>query len=109
MRLRDLEAFDDVPFLFWVKNRKGAYVWGNKMIRDYAGEDVAGKTDKQLWPDDADDLWAADLQVFDTGEPTRRQEHLIAADGAQKDLHVCKWLDNLDGEPCSFGISFTYD
>ena len=48
MQIKDLEAFQDVPFLCWVKDEEWRYLWGNRAICDLAGEDVAGKKDADL-------------------------------------------------------------
>ena len=49
MEKKDLELFNEVPFLFWVKDEKGTYLWGNKAISQLAGENVAGKTDRRTF------------------------------------------------------------
>lgn len=32
MQIRDLEAFENVPFLVWVKDEDWCYLWGNRAI-----------------------------------------------------------------------------
>ena len=32
MQIKDLEAFQDVPFLCWVKDEEWRYLWGNRAI-----------------------------------------------------------------------------
>jgi hypothetical protein len=43
MEAKDLKIFNEMPFLFWVKDEKGKYLWGNKTISRLAGEDIVGK------------------------------------------------------------------
>jgi len=43
MRAKDLEIFNQMPFLFWVKDEEGVYIWGNQAISDLAGRDVVEK------------------------------------------------------------------
>ncbi len=38
MQMKDLEIFNEMPFLFWVKDEDGRYLWGNKAISQLAGE-----------------------------------------------------------------------
>ena len=55
MQIKDLEAFQNVPFLCWVKDEDWRYLWGNRAICDLAGENVAGKKDSELvWKANAD-------------------------------------------------------
>ena len=69
MQIKDLEIFDEMPFLFWVKDADGRHLFGNKAIYDLAGEDVVGKTDHDLvWRKDADALRAHDRQVLEAGK-----------------------------------------
>ena len=48
MHSKDLEIFNQMPFLFWVKDAEGRYIWGNKVINELANEDVVGKTLAEL-------------------------------------------------------------
>ena len=57
MDIDDLKVFNEMPFLFWVKDREGKHLFGNEVICHLAGEDVVGKTDRELvWAKDADAL-----------------------------------------------------
>ena len=110
MRSEDLEPFRNVPFLMWAKNPEGLYVWGNRTIDDLAGEPVAGKPDSELtWAEDAESLRRDDEQVLSTGEPIFVHEHVQRSERGDAVLSVCKWADELDGEPHAFGISFVID
>jgi len=48
LKITDLEIFQDLPFLFWVKDDQGKYLWGNQAIDNLATQKVAGKTDYEL-------------------------------------------------------------
>ena len=108
MRMKDLEIFNDVPFLFWVKDAEGRYLWGNRAIAQLAGMEIVGKTDRDLpWAADADALRVADKQVLETGKP--RFLHEYVTQPRKVTLNVCKWLEALDGKKRCFGISFIVD
>ena len=105
---RDLEIFNQMPFLFWAKDASGKYVWGNREIDQLAGESVVGKTDRELiWADNADALQADDKLVFESGEPLFRREYVDKSKQGGTTLNACKWLGELDGKRRCFGISFT--
>ena len=110
MRTEDLEPFRNVPFLLWAKDTTGVYVWGNKPIDELAFEPVAGKPDSELvWSGDAEALRRDDEQVLSTGEPIFVNEHVQRSHRGDATLSVCKWADELDGEPHAFGISFVIE
>jgi hypothetical protein len=93
MRTEDLEPFRNAPFLLWAKDADGVYVWGNRTIDELAGETVTGKPDSEL-------AW---------GEPMFVHEHVQRSHRGDAVLSVCKWSDDLDGEPHAFGISFVIE
>jgi PAS domain-containing protein len=102
MQRSQLEILNAMPFLFWAKDETGRYIWGNRVINDFARQDVAGKTDDELpWADNAEDLRADDREVLRTGEPIFRHEYV---DKSEKG--VCKFLGELDGTKCVMGVSF---
>ena len=110
MQIKDLEIFNEMPFLFWVKDAEGRHLFGNKVICDLAGEDVVGKTDHDLvWREDADALQAHDRQVLETGKTSYIHEHVRQSVHGDASLNVCKWVGDLDGQRCCFGISFIID
>ncbi|MEM8843570.1 MAG: PAS domain-containing protein [Pseudomonadota bacterium] len=108
MCLNDLEVFSKMPFFFWVKDESGKYLFGNQTIANYAGEDIVGKFDRDLvWGDDAEALLEADRQVFESGKPLYVQESVEkSSHGMGATFNVCKWLEELDGKRCCFGLSF---
>ena len=110
MQIPNLEAFNEVPFLFWAKDKSGTYRWGNQAINLLAGENVVGMTDRELvWCDDAEALQAADRKVFETGEPAYIRERINQSSRGEATLNVCKWLGEIDGKKHCFGISFTIE
>ena len=107
MRIEDLKIFNEMPFLFWVKDEEGTHLFGNKVICDQAGEDVVGKTDRELvWAKDADSLQAHDKQVLETGKTSYIHEFVQQSRHGEATLNVCKWAGDLDERKCCFGISF---
>jgi len=107
MKINELEIFNEMPFLFWVKDKEGRYLWGNRTICQLAGEDVAGKTDNELtWKDNAPTLQKDDVAVFSSGKPSFIHEYIDKSNEGKAALNVCKWVGDLDGNQCCFGISF---
>ena len=107
MHSKDIEIFNEMPFLFWVKDKAGRYLWGNQTISRLAGEDIVGKTDCELiWAENAEFIRLGDKQVFDSGEPKNLQEYVADFKTGKATLNVCKWLGDFEGSQCCFGISF---
>jgi len=110
MQTGDLGILDDVPFLCWAKDREGKYIWANRLVSEWAGEDVTGKSDRELsWAESANTLRAADRQVLETREPVFKHEYVDLPDRGRTTLNVCKWPGELDGVTCVFGISFVIE
>ncbi|WHI45115.1 PAS domain-containing protein [Microbulbifer sp. JMSA004] len=110
MTADELRVVAEVPFLFWVKDQTGVYLWGNRQICQLAGGEVIGKTDRELpWSNNADALKAADDRVFSSGKPEHLQEYVDKSSRGEVTLNVCKWLDEFEGRDCCFGISFVID
>ena len=108
MQSRDLEIFNEMPFLFWAKDEESRYIWGNRVINQLAGRSVVGKTDSELpWAESADSLRANDRQVLEKGKPVFTNEHIDTPRKAT--LSVCKFPGELDGKRCTFGISFVIE
>ncbi len=107
MTVDDLEIFNQMPFLFWVKDEEGRYVWGNKAICDLAKQDIVGKKDAELpWSTDAGMLRADDKKVLETGEPLFVHETVNDSNRGKVTLSVCKFIGDLNGKKHAFGISF---
>lgn len=107
MKMKDHEVFNEMPFLFWVKDEEGRYLWGNRAISQMAKEDVIGKTDDQLlWADNADALQAADKKVLETEKPLFLHEYVDKSAHGEATLSVCKFVGELDGKKRVFGVSF---
>ncbi|MEM0909304.1 MAG: hypothetical protein AAGJ94_18210 [Pseudomonadota bacterium] len=107
MTREQLEAFRHVPFLVWVKDAEWRYLWGNDKIAELAGEDVVGKLDGELvWKETAGALVAHDKAVFSSGTAGYMHERVEESLYGNASLSVCKWVEEFDGKPCVFGISF---
>ena len=110
MQSKDLEVLNEMPFLFWAKDEQGRHVWGNRAINQLAQENVIGKTDYELiWADNADALREADKKVFETGQPSYLHEYVDKSGRGKATLSVCKFVGELDGKKCVFGISFVIE
>ena len=107
MNIKDLEAFQDVPFLCWVKDEDWRYLWGNRAICHLAGEDVAGKKDSDLtWKANAEALVKNDKEVLASGQPHYIHERVDHSEHGKATLSVCKWEDELDGRRLVFGHTY---
>ena len=96
-----------LPFLFWVKDEEWRYLWGNQAICDFAGEDVVGKSDRELkWKADAKGLVQNDQEVLASGQAHYYHEHVAHSELGDAMLSVCKWVDELEGRKLVFGVSF---
>ena len=110
MRSDELKVLNEMPFLFWAKDEEGTYVWGNKTINDFAGENVVGKTDYELqWSADADRLREDDKRVWKTGKTEYVHEYVDRSKRGRATLNVCKFIGDLDGKRCVFGVSFVIE
>jgi PAS domain S-box-containing protein len=107
MQIKDLKTFEEMPFNMWVKDEQGKYLWANRAVSQLAGEDVVGKTDRELiWAADAPTFQANDKKVFQTGKPNMQNEHAAKTSRGEVTVSSCKWLGKLDGHKGCFGISF---
>ena len=93
MQIKDLEIFQDVPFLCWVKDEEWRYLWGNRAICNLAGENVAGKKDSELvWKVNAEALVKNDQDVLASGKPHYIHELVDHSEHGKATLSVCKWV-----------------
>ncbi|MEM7177429.1 MAG: PAS domain-containing protein [Pseudomonadota bacterium] len=107
MNSADLTIMNAMPFLFWAKGVDGTYLWGNKTINTFGGGSVVGKSDYELpWADTADALVAHDNLVLEKGEADFMHEVVHQSSQGEATLNVCKFPGELDGIPCTFGVSF---
>ena len=75
------------------QGQEGSTHLGNRTICEFAGEDVAGKTDYQLkWAAKADGLRDDDATVWKTGEPIFAHEYVDQSEEGKATLNVCKFL-----------------
>jgi len=107
MKAKDLEIFNAMPFLFWVKDEEGRYIWGNRAISEIAKQDIVGKKDSELpWAANAEALRADDKKVLDAGKPIFVHEYVDDSSRGKITLSVCKFIGELDGKKHTFGVSF---
>jgi PAS domain-containing protein len=110
MNAKDLEIFNAMPFLFWVKDEEGRYIWGNRAISKIANQDIIGKKDAELpWAANAEALRADDKKVLETGMPIFVHEYVDDSSRGKITLSVCKCIGELDGKKHAFGISFVIE
>jgi PAS domain-containing protein len=104
MQRSQLDVLNEVPFLAWVKDADGRYIWGNRTICAFAKEDVVGKTDAELmWAANAEGLRADDVEVLRTKQPIFRHEYVDKSEKGKATLNVCKFPAELDGKHASWG------
>lgn len=63
---------DSMPVMVWFKDAHGRILRVNKSgaaIRGMEPQQMAGKTDWELYPDEADEYYADDLEVISSGRP----------------------------------------
>ena len=107
MQSKDLDVFDQMPFFAWAKDDQGKYLWVNRALVQFAGKELVGKTDRELpWTSDADTLRAEDRQVLETGKTLCQKTHIAESPRGAVDLSYCKFVAELDGKKCTFGVSF---
>lgn len=110
MQVQDLEIFNEMPFFFWVKDPAGRYIWANKAVTDLANGEIIGKKDDELpWAENAEKLREADTQVLETGQTQYIHEYVDDSSKGRVTLNVCKFVWELEGQRCAFGISFVID
>jgi len=110
MQIKDLEVFNHVPFFFWVKDQEGRYLWVNKALVQFAGEDIVCKNDYDVpWADRADTLIKVDQEVLSTGKAHCLHELVNTPEGNPVKASVCKFVGELDGNKCNFGIAFVIE
>lgn len=72
---------DGAPISMFVKDQRGRYLFLNEATERTMGlarEQVLGKTDFEIFSKaEAEDYWAADLKVIETGQPLTREDVMI--------------------------------
>lgn len=107
MQSKDLNVFNDMPFLFWVKDEEGRYLWANRALANMAQQAIIGKTDREMgWTADAEALRADDKKVLETGKTLYVHEYAHVPGQGKVTLNVCKFVGEFEGKNCVFGISF---
>lgn len=108
MRAEDLKAIDGMPFLFWIKDEQGKYLWVNRALAELAAQEMVGKTDLDMpWSNMAEEYRLADRQVFESNKPIFVHEYI---DKPLNITHnVCKFPGTFDGQRCVFGVALPID
>lgn len=110
MQISDLEVFRHVPYYFWAKDAEGTYVWGNQRMCEYAGCEISGKTDYDISsPDIAERLRENDKKVLANGSSMTFYEQVNDPKLGTVTVSVCKYVDELEGRNCVFGVSFVVE
>jgi hypothetical protein len=92
------------------KDEEGRYLWANRAVSDMAKEEVVGKTDLEIaWAAGTEALRANDRKVLETGKTLYVYEYGHVPGRGQVTLKVCKFLGDLDGKRCCFGVSFVIE
>jgi len=109
MKREDLLIFNSMPFLFWVRDKDGLYLWANSALQEIAGMEIVGLHDRDLpWGDRQQEHLDSDLVVLNSGN-TYYQPPIVVWDDYTKanySVQTCKWLEDFEGEDAIFGIAF---
>lgn len=102
-----------VPGNFFWKNREGEYLGCSASHLKYLGFnsiiEIIGKTDKDLWPEQAEKIIKNDQMVIQTGEPLYLEEEIkIPREGSQVLTVVVVKMPLLDDEGNIIGILGNY-
>lgn len=86
---------DSIPDMAWLKDRDSRFIAVNEAFAAAAGglkpEDLAGKTDYDVWPEGlADHYITDDREVLETGERKSVEEPLEGADGEIRWIYTIK-------------------
>lgn len=77
-----------VPGIIYWKDKDGVFLGCNDYLAKVTGfssiKKIIGKTDKELWPEIADELRDHDKFVMKVGKPVEREEFVILPNGEQR-------------------------
>ena len=76
-QLQQRVCLDNIPDLVWMKNAAGEYLEVNEAFLSRAGkrrEDIIGKTDHDVWPEEYADKYMADDKIVMQGRMQKRIE-----------------------------------
>lgn len=80
-------------YLYW-KDQNGVYQACNDYMAKELGfksrEDIIGKTDYELWPDQADNIRENDLEVMTTGKALKAEEEVVFRDKTKEYYYAIK-------------------
>ena len=99
-----------MPFLLFAKDKEGKYLWHNQAVTELANREIIGKTDLELMsPEYAEALRATDRKVWTTGRTSVLKEEVEAPQQGKVSLQVCKFVGELAGQKCVFGVAFVLE
>ena len=116
--VRFMDILNNLPALVYLIDTNGRYLYANsqfKALNDFSDEDIAGKSDFDLFrPDDADSYWRTDQMVIKTGEPLETFEYAELKDGLHTYLTRKFPLRGMDGQclgvcHCSIDVTSMVD
>ncbi|MGL6028205.1 MAG: ATP-binding protein, partial [Legionella sp.] len=87
------DIISTVPGSIYWKNKKGIYLGCNEFMAETAGlsaSDIIGKSDYELWPEQAKRLRDNDLNVMRLGQPISVEEEVILPTGKKRYFIVAK-------------------
>jgi PAS domain S-box-containing protein len=101
------------PFIAFMKDADGRYVYENRALVEYIGRvrpgavTCLGRTDRELFSPTEETVYVDnDRQVIERGVPMRFSEHSVDADGTVRDWSTVKFPRiDAEGRTCVAGIS----
>jgi|GEM_PF-1062857 PAS domain S-box-containing protein len=93
IRLRQQAILDNIPDMAWLKDKKGRFMMANESFGRTCGvkpEDLAGKTDLDIWPKELARRYRADdREVIKSGTRKRAEEPLEDREGR------IRWIETI--------------
>lgn len=92
--LRQSAILDNIPDLAWLKDEKRRFIAVNGPFAQACGvapEDLAGKTDLDIWPEELAQAYRKDdLEVMQTGKRKNVKERLVDSNGQESWIQTIK-------------------
>lgn len=97
---------DSVPFVTFIKDENGRYVYVNPACLKLIGQDMVGQTDEQIFPAAAARVNRQnDRHVLSTGDVMRSMETIVTPEGISREWSSLKFSFNgPGGEPLIGGV-----
>lgn len=109
-----LQIFNDMPFLVFVKSEDLKYIYGNKCFLDLVDieslDELVGKGDQEMiWSGYADTLNENDRAALNSNEPLNTDESSEIPGKGWVGARVCKFPATVDGKKCLMGVAILHD